>query len=844
MDYSLSAFRGWYFGRDRCSFTFRIKEKDMPDMRDIRQPQDHVLAPGEYLYALDNTKAIVGTFVGPHTMPASGNLTPVLWNNGRFVRKERYDDVTQQFVSISEGYYLELANPSRNVEHPHPMEGPNTTGMTDLDFGRRIVIPGPAYFALWPRQTHKVLEGHQMRTNQYLLVRVYNDKDAIENWANAVIKKAADTPEAEQAVAKPEKLTTGQLLVIKGTEVSFFIPPTGIEVVPDPKGGSYVRDAVTLEQMELCILKEERGKKRYVHGPDVVFPSPTETFVEVGGTVKFKPVELNANSGLYIKVIAAYEEDGVQYKEGDELFITGDKQAIYYPRPEHNVIQYEGQPPIHFAVAVTPGEARYVLNRDSGNVDMRTGPTMLLPDPRKEVIVRRVLDKSQVELWYPGNSRAIEVNDELRARLRASGDPALASETMVRGLLGATERSSMETFAGEAIRRKSTFTPPRTVTLDAKYDGVPGVNVWPGYAVLVTDKSGKREVVEGPAPRLLAYDEVLMPMELSTGTPKSDKTTLKTVYLQVHNNRVSDKIENAETKDLVRVDLAIAYRVNFEGEDRLKWFNVDNYVRFLTEHLRSLLRNAVKQHGIEEFYKDPITIIRDAVLGKSVEGKRAGRRFEENGMRIYEVDVLDVSIKDAAIAKLLEGAQSDALRTVLEVAAKSRQLTKTQQVEEIERKIADEEAKTREAKLNHAIADVKKQLEKLLADVDVRSQQEMAGLRSQEAQQETLDTISAAKLAREKADKEQELALAAKEAEQELARIAQESKAFVERMGAVDEKLVVALQAFSDRDLMAKAAASVGQIAVLRNIGIADLLDTLFKGFGSEKSLTLPPQRS
>ena len=32
----------------------------------------------------------------------------------------------------------------------------------------------------------------------------------------------------------------GNLLVIRGTVVSFYIPPTGIEVVPDEKG-NYVR---------------------------------------------------------------------------------------------------------------------------------------------------------------------------------------------------------------------------------------------------------------------------------------------------------------------------------------------------------------------------------------------------------------------------------------------------------------------------------------------------------------------------------------------------------------------------------------------------------------------------
>lgn len=38
------------------------------------------------------------------------------------------------------------------------------------------------------------------------------------------------------------------------------------------------------------------------------------------------------SKGLYIKVIAPYDEGGKNYKVGDELFITGKDQMIYFPR--------------------------------------------------------------------------------------------------------------------------------------------------------------------------------------------------------------------------------------------------------------------------------------------------------------------------------------------------------------------------------------------------------------------------------------------------------------------------------------------------------------------------------
>ena len=795
---------------------------------DPRSQQDLVLAPGEYVFALDTTKGTVSVLIGPYQQGISGNATPVIWDGKQFTRRQTYEEVMQRFVNVQEGDYVEITNPSRDTKNEHPIDGASNS-LVELVFGRRVVIPGPAYFALWPRQSHKVIGGHQLRSNQYLLVRVYNDQEALANWEKAVIKKASNGKEAEQAVAKPDQLTTGQLLIIKGTEISFYIPPTGIEVVAD-RNGSLVREAVTLERMEFCILKEERGEKRYVQGPDVVFPSPTETFVEINGEVKFKPIELTPISGLYIKVIADYKDaDDTEHKKGDELFITGAQQAIYYPRPEHNIIKY-GDRTVHYAVAVPKGEGRYVLDREKGEVKLVKGPTMLLPDPRKEVIARRVLDQNQVVLWYPGNTKAVEINRQLKSELEESGLEAEARRIDARSLSNRGERSA-DAFAGDALNRGTTYNQPRTITLDTKYDGAVGISPYPGFAVLVVNKSGDRAVVEGPAAILLEYDQSLMPMELSTGTPKTDSKTIKTVYLQVKNNRVSDKVIGVETKDLVPVDVTVAYRVNFEGDDPLSWFQVDNYVRHLTEHARSILRNAVKQVGIEEFYKNPIVIIRDAILGRPIDGtERKGLVFKENAMRVYDVDVLEIKIEDPGTADLLEGAQLEALRNTLQIAAKERELDKTKRIETAEREIASEKVTTEMAKTGLEIDQLKKQLEKSLTDLASRNKQEEERLKAEEGRQGILDAISASSLAREKSKKDQELAFTKQEIEQELAKLAQETKEIVERAGAVDDKLIAALQAFGDKEIMAKTAEAMAPLAIFRNSGVLEVFAGLLKG--------------
>jgi major vault protein len=291
-------------------------------------------------------------------------------------------------------------------------------------------------------------------------------------------------------------------------------------------------------------LLDEDGNKRYIKGPAVVFPKPTEAFVEKNGSRKFKAIELNEISGLYIKVIAPYEENGQSYKVGDELFITGRDQMIYFPRPEHAVIRY-GEREVHHAVAIPAGEARYVLNRLTGQITLKKGPAMFLPDPRKEVIVRRVLDPKSVALWFPGNQEALEYNRRLMSLTRQKKGEEFVQDREARELLGVAEAGRAaapaetvpEGFVGDEFTRRQQFSPPRTITLDTKYEGAVAINVWTGYAVLVVSRVGKRKVIVGPGAHLLEYFETLEPVELSTGTPKTDEQTMKTVYLRVLHTR-------------------------------------------------------------------------------------------------------------------------------------------------------------------------------------------------------------------------------------------------------------------------------------------------------------------
>ena len=160
---------------------------------------------------------------------------------------------------------------------------------------------------------------------------------------------------------------------------------------------------------------------------------------------------------------------------------------------------------------------------------------------------------------------------------------------------------------------------------------------------------------------------------------------------------MSDKI-SVETKDLVGVEIEVSYRVNFEGEDTLSWFSLENYVQVLTDHCRSMLRSAAKKQDIRSFYGNTIDIVRDTLLGENTDGERRGLVFEENGMRIYDVEVLRVWIEDETVGDLLVNAQSEALGGAIELSIAEDKATRTARLEELARESLLETTQTMNAR--------------------------------------------------------------------------------------------------------------------------------------------------
>ena len=781
--------------------------------------RDLVLSTNEFCFIQSKTNGQIKTYTGPIMVTISQQESMVVFNNKtkRFEETGDFEKARQIFTSAPEGWYVVLKNPAKDGTHPDAAKAMNSP---ELNIGKKINVAGPCSFSLYPGQMTKVIQGHRLRSNQYLIARVY-DADAASKSVATIVD--AEGKEVETTTAK---YFVGQLLVIKGTEVSFYMPPTGIEVIAD--NGEYVRDAVTLERLEYVILKDESGSKRYVSGPSVVFPEPTETFVESGnkrGGVIFRALELSPISGIYVKVIADYEDETGKHKTGEELFITGNDQMIYYPRPEHALIQYDGKY-MHHAIAIPEGEGRYVLNRLTGDIKTVTGPAMYLPDPRTEVVVKRKLSKRECELFYPGNKEVLEYNQGLSEiateKLVRSGKANAITDAINYAYSTANATDSLAIFEATAnISRGVSYTKPRTITLDTKYDGVVSIDVWTGYAVCVVSKSGKREVVVGPATRLLDYDETLQPFSTSEGD---------TVFLKLNNNKITDVI-NAQTSDYVDVQVKLTYNVDFNG-DKSKWFEVDNYARFVTDYMRNAIKIAIKDYDIQNFYANSTAIIRTEVLDEET----GVHIFKNNGAVITDVEVVSVSV-ERSVAELLEQHQEEILSKSLELADADAKMQVVTALAEVEKKEADLAAANKLYKLE---LDQKFKEDQLSKEEAIKAKLRAAAEAENKAKadmQEVLAAINDATIAREKAQRDAEI-----EYQKSLAKIEEDKqKAYaatvVEMLGAIQPGLIEAMQGSTNAELANGIGQAVAPYAIAGGQDISTVVSQMLRGTTMEDVL-------
>ena len=888
----------------------------------------------QFLWVQDDDKGEVTLHVGP-TMVSPTAADRVVIDDGLGGFREDTTGKPQSMVELGDNQYAVLFNPLLESD-----SGPNgrfKNGRNEsrpLRNGTRSMIPGPCSFYLRPGQRADVRDAHELASNQYLVVKVYGEVDKNAPYHEVTARSAAITrataenldeqPAATVDTPEPVPLKRGQLIVIRGLDTQFYIPPTGVDIVPDTSiddsgaaisaaiarqvlaqsgeelpameeyaaddeapalrgqarskvpnqfidqsarmrgrkaapgpspvppaapaaagfaqeakvGAAAVQDllsssavrraleaearqarlirrAVVLGEKEYCVIVDADGKREIKVGPARVFPGPYDTFMTIGSRNRvYDAYELLPQRALWLRVIApikradlatkvprGFELSKDEYFPGDELLLTG-ISTFFVPFNEIECLSPEtGQAVVgndHSrvfieAIGIDQKSGIYVRDLATGEVRLVRGKQSYLVDPRKEVQVTRTVPADDWNLWI------------------ASNEP-----------------------------HKQT---PRAITTPWALS----ITVPNNTAVLVTSANSRR-VVDGPCVTLLGYEESLTSLSLSTGTPKSDEEPLRTCFLRTVGNRISDKI-TVETADFVKISVRVSYSVEFLADHKDRWFNHENYIQFIVDRLRSIVRSKCRTMSLSTLWPELPAVFRDTLLGERKDGARPGRLFTENGTLLSEVEVLGAEIEDREVAALMQKVQTESVTLAIGDRKAQESLTSAKLRAEVERQTQEllAEARLRAAKLEELSRKLAHEaaLAKAREDEAVQKErQSLADTREADAQK--------ARLARENEEKaalidgfrkdaearveaqrithEVELAYVARLRELEIKLIEVQSSATVAERQAVQKQLVEAMVGLGDKLLLTEVAGNMNLVSLFKGKDVGTILSEVLGG--------------
>jgi hypothetical protein len=612
----------------------------------------------------------------------------------------------------------------------------------DLTKGDIVLYVGPTKISL--SNTERLVD---LKLDRFVPVRSDDKGDGGIGVSPFVTASSAqyiilENPPKDPTV-RPLKGSNASIELLVGRKI--VVPgPATFPLWPGQK--AKVVDGHKLKEREYLVVRvydgdaHPIGTELIVRGSDTSFFIPKTGFEVVPGEQGYvrKAWRLTKNTGLHVRVVKPY--------------VAGDADHLppgtYPAGAEVFVKDKEGfffpsesleVKGIVFAVPIAEKEGIYVRDIESGRIATIVGPCSYLPDPTKVEVVDRFVSADTAQLYGVAPAR------------------------------------------GRAL---SIYIPP-------------------SFAVLVTARN-KREVVKGPQTRILAFDEDLETLRLSTGRPKTDEALLPTCFLQIEGNKVSDVVR-VKTADHVELEVALSYRVSFvtRGGEAERWFNVKNYVGLLCDHAGSILRAAARATSIDLFHANSTEILRTAILGEKKNNEpREGRFFEENGMWVYDVEVLDVRILDEDVKKLMVDAQRMAIQSEVSRRHEELRLASEKLKEAVNREVYAAQIATLAEAARHEAARL--ELHKI----------EQVGRAKNEAEAYAIAT-------------ESRVTAAEKEAALERAKTEAEVAAFKEQMAALHPELVATLKMLGSQHLAAELSKNVSPLAILGGDSVSAVVEKL-----------------
>ena len=239
----------------------------------------------------------------------------------------------------------------------------------------------------------------------------------------------------------------------------------------------------------------------------------------------------------------------------------------------------------------------------------------------------------------------------------------------------------------------------------------------------------------------------------------------------------------------------------------------------------------MKKRTVEDFYSNYLPIIRDAILGVKDNGKeRPGLAFDENGMRVTDVEILDVTLGNQQIAELLNGMQYEVVKQNISLAKSRKNLEVTKEQERLTTETAEAKAESARRAVELQADQVRQNLELELAKVEAELKTIEEKKKTQAESQTLLDISHNAALAREKSKVEQDITFQRERSEIALATAEAETANAVKRLEAAKEGLSEALVALGRQETLVKVAEAVKIDTFLSGQSMEGALSRIFAG--------------
>ncbi len=704
-----------------------------------------------FLWSLNETSGEILTHIGPTEFTPSANDRIVRANN-----RGGYEPAPMEarpFVIARDGEYVLLENPVM-VE---PVDGGSNGGFIpggnkekELKLGTKKIIPGPCAFPLWPGQSAEVRPAHKLGANQYLLIEVVGAIDESAPYfklvidsaklSSVVIDAADGGPSSDGGASKhdaagksgPAALRIGQRIVIQGRHTQFFIPPSGIEVVPALEDDGRTREDDGVASLPAAAVEEL-----------------SKLLAQVGEGVSIRQFSVLKNelrhrqdltTGERAVILSALDEawnDRSSSRKGGKASDGSTRSAA--------------DPYARKAVILGPKNFCYLFDAD-GNPRIVRGPARVFPGPHDTFMIRgsrrRVYDAYELGEHQALYLRIISPVSREQLLERLPRGTALEQrphfeagyECLVRGLpsvffpfieaevlnplsrephvgndhdnvvlsaIGIDQKSGvyvrdLRTGMVKMVRGETSYLvdprceehvhrhvphdrwnlwighaePHKVVTAEVTTPWALSVIVPNNEAVLITSRHGRRVVI-GPCTELLEFEEQLTPIKLSKGKTKDGHTTITTCFLRIQGGRVADNFE-VESADFVRFRVKLGLSGNFEGAPE-RWFNVEDPVKLLADTVRARVREAARAQSATQILQDLPTLVRQALFGE-----HSQLRFADNGMALTGVDLLGVAVADGGLAELFGNVQREAVSLQLQDQQHRRRVDSTRQRDQID----------------------------------------------------------------------------------------------------------------------------------------------------------------